>query len=324
MKSGVSVIICTYNGALRLPKTFEYLARQQSDFEWEIILVDNNSSDESSAIAVSVWNQLGRNVPLYVYREAKAGKYYALQLALAKANYEYFVICDDDNGLSEDYLIKVFQLLRDHPEVGAVGGRSIAVVEDGIVLPDWFADYQEGYAIGRQAKVSGYVPIKHGRLWGAGLASRTVLYREVYNTLQLLLLDLKNQSVLTTEDTEYCARLLLRGYRLFYEDSLLLYHYLPKSRLTEFYRDQIYKNFFLASKILDKYRIAIKLKYNKSPKWLFKLRLLIISPLRLVIAKDQRSRDYQTAVLRFLCPFLFGNDVIIRKIKSFSSNKGMI
>jgi len=50
---GISVLVCTYNGAKRLEKTLAHLAAQvtNSTVEWEIILVDNNSTDNTSVIA---------------------------------------------------------------------------------------------------------------------------------------------------------------------------------------------------------------------------------------------------------------------------------
>ena len=38
-RPGISVILCTYNGAAKLPATLDYLAQQNVNglFEWEII-----------------------------------------------------------------------------------------------------------------------------------------------------------------------------------------------------------------------------------------------------------------------------------------------
>jgi glycosyltransferase involved in cell wall biosynthesis len=46
----VSVILCTYNRALTLEKTLYHLADSKAAFDWEVIVVDNNSSDHTGKV----------------------------------------------------------------------------------------------------------------------------------------------------------------------------------------------------------------------------------------------------------------------------------
>ena len=48
--SGISCLICTYNGASRLAETLTCLARQvlPAGTPWEVILVDNASTDATA------------------------------------------------------------------------------------------------------------------------------------------------------------------------------------------------------------------------------------------------------------------------------------
>ena len=59
---GISIIICCYNSAKRLHETLKHLALQQvSDtIHWEVILVNNNSTDATTQIALEIWNGLGQ------------------------------------------------------------------------------------------------------------------------------------------------------------------------------------------------------------------------------------------------------------------------
>ncbi|MGO3307207.1 MAG: glycosyltransferase, partial [Sphingobacterium sp.] len=63
---GVSIIICTYNGAQKLPKTIQALADQNvpDNIPWEIIFVDNNSSDNSQTVAKMNWNNLPKTAKI--------------------------------------------------------------------------------------------------------------------------------------------------------------------------------------------------------------------------------------------------------------------
>jgi glycosyltransferase involved in cell wall biosynthesis len=141
MRKGITVIICTFNGADRLTKTIEHIARQtfSVDVKWEVILADNGSTDGSREIALINWNRHSLSkVPLRVIVESKAGKIYALQHAIQQATYEYLVICDDDNWLSSEYLETAYKLLEAMPEIGAIGGYGIPVT-NGMQLPEWLS-----------------------------------------------------------------------------------------------------------------------------------------------------------------------------------------
>ncbi|NJN42415.1 MAG: glycosyltransferase [Flammeovirgaceae bacterium] len=62
MEEGVSVIICCYNSSSRIEKTLEHLFQQKTNsrLHWEIILVDNASTDQTKATAIKRWSNLGR------------------------------------------------------------------------------------------------------------------------------------------------------------------------------------------------------------------------------------------------------------------------
>ncbi len=51
----VSVVVCTYNRARSLGRTLTALQGQQTapGLTWELVLVDNNSSDDTRAVVTS-------------------------------------------------------------------------------------------------------------------------------------------------------------------------------------------------------------------------------------------------------------------------------
>ena len=103
MASGVSVLICSYNGASRLSKTLEHLALQKvsADILWEIILIDNASTDNTSQIAEEEWHKYSSKTNLRILQEPNAGKNNALDTGINNAIYDLILICDDDNWLNE-------------------------------------------------------------------------------------------------------------------------------------------------------------------------------------------------------------------------------
>ena len=52
-----SIIICCFNSAKRIEPTLGHIAKQNSShFKFEVILVDNNSTDETQTISLNIWN----------------------------------------------------------------------------------------------------------------------------------------------------------------------------------------------------------------------------------------------------------------------------
>ena len=70
MEIGVSVVIVTYNGKSRLSETLKHLALQQSvECPWEVLLIDNNSTDGTAQFAKEYWEGLVSNISLRIILE---------------------------------------------------------------------------------------------------------------------------------------------------------------------------------------------------------------------------------------------------------------
>ncbi|WP_407428820.1 glycosyltransferase family 2 protein [Arcticibacter sp.] len=323
MRKGITIIICTYNGAERLSETIAHIARQSvpETIAWEVILADNGSSDNSIALAGAEWNKYKRvDVPFEVIEESKPGKLHALQHAIEKADFEYLIVCDDDNWLASDYLKTAYSLLDSRPEIAAAGGRGTAVTA-GMLLPDWFKDYHSAYAVGPQAQKTGFLKPRDV-LWGAGLCTRKSVYQKMYRMYPSFLTEHQDKNILSAEDTEYCMRLLLKGYKLYYDASLQYKHFIPDHKLSLEFRDQkLLKGFMDANEILRKYysamRATIKTR-NRPDVW---FALLLITPINYVFSFSKRRAEKAKNTLFFLLPFGIQGDPISEKIRMFMKGK---
>ncbi|WP_222537219.1 glycosyltransferase family 2 protein [Pedobacter polysacchareus] len=318
MNKGITVLVCTYNGATRLAKTIEHLASQKTGpaLKWELIVIDNASKDDSAAVAQTEWNKYNLpSVPFIILSEQKPGKIYALELGAAKAKFEYLLICDDDNWLNPDYLERMYAVLDHHPQVGAVGGQGIAVC-DLPSLPTWFRDYAEGYATGKQRPQTGDATT-NGHLWGAGLGTRTSLYQQMYMGFPSLLTGRLGKQLTAGEDAEYCQRLILADYKLYYDENLIFKHYMPENRLQSEYRVNLFKGFTESNKILHKYYLANALKLKSEKNLLTKMRLLLVTPFRFLTASTIERKEKAKDTLIFLSPFEIGKNTVMLKIKKF-------
>ncbi|MBW3127588.1 glycosyltransferase [Hymenobacter profundi] len=262
---GVSVLVCTYNGGARITETLSHLARQKValGLQWEVILVDNASTDNTLAVATDYWVSSAAPAPLRTYVQPKPGKNYALELAYDEASYSYMCIVDDDNWLAPDYVQNGFDILQSHPEIGLLGGKTAGAFE--VEPPAWFKQYQHYYAVGAPVLYDGNIPrpIDDGpvvgfELWGAGLFVRRSIWEEMTALrFESLLSGRKGKDLVAGEDHElsYIARLL--GYTVWYSSSLSLTHFMTKSRLTAAYRDQLLHACAIGSLQLLPYKYAL-------------------------------------------------------------------
>ncbi|MEM6262154.1 MAG: glycosyltransferase [Bacteroidota bacterium] len=236
MKPGISIIICTYDGSKRLTPVLEHLAQQEvpQKLPWEIVLVDNASTDHTTEIATAQWEALGAPVLLRTCYEATPGKSYAQQTGIKAANYDFLLICDDDNWLAPNYLAVTWELMNDHPEIGILGGKSEPVFE--VVsedIPKWFSEFQTFYAVGKQSKENGDITHKGGSIYGAGMVIRKPYYEYICQQgFEYLLSCRKGSSLLSGGDIELCKAFQLAGFKIWYDDRLKFKHFMTKGRLS--------------------------------------------------------------------------------------------
>lgn len=248
---GLSVIVCCYNSALRLPKTIEHLGKQvvSPEIQWEVVLVDNNSSDNTVEVAKQEWDKYNLDIKLKIVKEVTPGLSFARYKGVKSSTFDYVVFCDDDNWLENNYIDISFEVLNTNKSVSAVGGK-ISPVSD-CEFPFWWNEQAEHYAVGNQLNKSGLAN-QRKYLWGAGLILRKADYLFV-SQQESLLQDRKGNELSSGGDSEICARLLLCGKDLFYCDKLHLKHFISKNRLTEKYLKKLLIGHRESFRVIEKY-----------------------------------------------------------------------
>lgn len=326
LEKGISVIICTYNGADKLPATLDHLRLQSvpASIPWEVIVVDNCSTDGSTAVANRYQKEFGMAVPLRVLSEPQPGKYYALTRGINAARYSYFIVCDDDNWLAKDYIDRAFNILDRNSAIGAAGGQSFPVFEnEHTKIPDWIHKDRERYAIGVQGTASGDVTSRKF-LWGAGMVSRVELYRSFFDKYPSLFVRYgRDEGHFVAEDTEYCLRLILRGYALYYDQDLTLQHFAPNERLTEAYHFQLNQRIDDSFDLIDKYLQATKLFGRLAYSKLNMLRLKLLTPLRVITAMDRKKKRKHKILLQLMYGRGRGPDQAVDEIRNFAMDDSL-
>jgi glycosyltransferase involved in cell wall biosynthesis len=229
MREGVSVLICTHNGAERIKQTLDHLSNQRvsKSFPWEIILVDNASTDGTAQIARSSWKS---EIPLSIIFEKNLGVANARKTGMNACHYSYIGFIDDDNWADENWVETAYTSMEANPNAGAVGGPSEGVFESP--PPDWFFKYAKNYAIGNQYKQSGKIQKPGGLLWGAGMVIRKEIWDYLYQFgFTPLLESRKGKKLMSGEESEILILAKLMGWSLVYEPNLKIQHYMPSPRL---------------------------------------------------------------------------------------------
>lgn len=244
----ISVVICCYNSASRLPRTLEHLKAQRCpEVSWELILVDNRSTDNTADVAQNVWGQ--GPAPLKIVREEKQGLSFARLAGLHAATGEIIALVDDDNWLPPSWLQSVHQLFSEHPDVTIAGGPIDAVC--AIDPPSWFQSYCGNYVIVDLAENSQYM---QRPLPGAGLCLRRRAWLSLIESgFQSLLTDRKGNSLSSGGDAELCYALMIQGHKVYYEKKLRISHFLEAHRLQWSYLLRLQRAFGQQSVILDAY-----------------------------------------------------------------------
>jgi glycosyltransferase involved in cell wall biosynthesis len=233
----ISIVICCYNSAARLPVTLQHIASlERPTGMLEVIIVDNNSKDNTADIASKIWSAFKastEDVSFSVVKEPEPGLSSARRKGIVEAGGEYLIFVDDDNWLDKKFIVHTLELVKAYPRGGVFGGLGIPCFEDQI-KPDWFDELQGYFAVGPQNKVDGDVTFTRGFVFGASSVWKKSILDKII--LEPFILSDRMGSKLTSGgDTELCLKAVIQGYQIIYSKKLVFTHFIPKERLSKEY-----------------------------------------------------------------------------------------
>jgi glucosyl-dolichyl phosphate glucuronosyltransferase len=267
--TSISVVICTWNRSRLLRETLDQMTRLEvpSDVWWELIVVNNNCSDDTDAVLDSFRDRL----PLVRLFEQRAGKSYAANRAVEVAQGDYMVWTDDDVLVDSDWLRAYACAFNKWPEASIFAGAIDPWFEG--TPPQWLRDVFDQVA-------NAYAALDHGPVgfaldrdtypYGANMALRRASHlREPYDTR----LGPRPNSGIRGEELMLVRRLLAKGETGRWVPEARVRHFIPRHRQTLPYLQEY---FFGSGEVLGMVgeRAAKERLMFGRPLWLWKEALL--------------------------------------------------
>lgn len=230
-----SIAIPTYNGESRLPKILERLRSQTNigHLTWEIIIVDNNSKDNTAKVIQKYINNWAESYQLKYYFEPEQGAAFARLHAVKVAQGKLICFLDDDNLPDSNWIASAYSFAQTHPQAGAFSGQIHGDFE--ATPPPNFERIQAFLAIREHGEKPFVFDALNLRLPpGAAIVVRKQAWDESVPSRPLLSGKLPGLMV-QGDDYEPLLYIHKAGWEIWYNPAMHTYHQIPYWRLEKNY-----------------------------------------------------------------------------------------
>ena len=227
----LTVAVCTYNRAERLPRLIGALRKQSCPIPFEILIVDNNSTDHTQEVLAGLLHEKGAK--LRIIKEGKQGIVPARNRAIEESlNRTYLIFLDDDELPLPGFLdAAVDSLENEHAD--CVGGK---VENDfqSVRRPRWLEDNLLGFlAEVNYGNKSFWITDEATPVWTANIAYNTRLFKsglrfdKRYSRV--------GKDIGGGEDVVMFNELLRAGVSIRYRPDMVVKHFVEEWRLCRSY-----------------------------------------------------------------------------------------
>ncbi|MGB6169265.1 MAG: hormogonium polysaccharide biosynthesis glycosyltransferase HpsE [Geitlerinemataceae cyanobacterium] len=230
-----TVAIPTYNGAKRLPEVLAKLKAQiqTESIRWELLIVDNNSTDNTAKLIQSYQQDWFEPYPLEYSLETQQGASFARLKAVREAKGKWVGFLDDDTLPAENWVAAAYRFGERHPKAGAYGSQVHGDYE--VKPPRNFEKIASFFAITeRGSQPHRYEPKMKMLPPSAGLVVLKQAWCESVPQKPFLS-GRSSLSILNSEDLEMVLYMQNAGWEIWYNPEMEIYHKIPRQRLQREY-----------------------------------------------------------------------------------------
>lgn len=223
----LSVVIPTYNRSDLLPQVFDRLKQQITppDLAWEVLVVDNNSTDDTAQVVKDHQSHWPAHIPLKYCFEPRQGAAFARQHGIEQAQGELVGFLDDDNLPRANWVTTAVEFAQQHPQAGAYGGKCRGVFEEE-PLPEVIPLLR--FLVIRDLGPDPFL-FRPDRLQLPPSAGLVVRRKAWLGDVPPVLTG--NYGLTGGEDYEVCLHMAHGGWEIWYCPDLVIDHWIPKERL---------------------------------------------------------------------------------------------
>lgn len=225
----VTVAICCYNAANFLPNLLAQLVKQNCPLPWEILLINNNSTDNSVEI-ISHFSK-SSSIPIRYILESEQGIAFARNRAIKESQASTFLaFIDADELPGKAWLSTAIDSLQNHSS-DCVGGK---IDIDLLTRPKWLCDSLLPF-LGLLDHGSTPMKIINDKtpIWSGNIAYRLSLFKggEPFDTRY----NRKGKGIGGGEDSILFRKLLASNCYMRYEPKMQIVHHIPPEKLRRYY-----------------------------------------------------------------------------------------
>ncbi len=255
----ISVIICTYNRDKFIGEALNCLAKQTlAANEFEIIVVDNRSTDNTASIAKKFITDHPDLQARYVM-EPNKGLSFARNRGIQEARASIITYIDDDAEVSPGFLESIVSFMRANSKVVGVGGKVIPKYSE-TAEPEWISKYLNGY-VGRMD--FGDQPKQFDSTMKYPTGCNMTYTKEILRKAG----GFNNELTFRSDDKYIFHQVTKFSDQIYYVPDAMLYHNIDEDRLSF----QSFKKLFLKSGNEEKIRVRSEIGTMGTVKKFFEL-----------------------------------------------------
>jgi len=231
----ISIIICTYNREKYIYNILQSLAQNDLSTDlYEILLINNNCTDRTEE-KCKLFQQDHPHVAFRYFVELQQGLSYARNRGITEANGDILIYVDDDALVNKKYIRTYYELFLKEKNVFAAGGPIIPKYETE--PPKWMSFFTKELLTGYLYQGNKIGKFKRRYPGGGNAAYRKIVFEKTgYFNVDL---GRKGGNLVGAEEKDIFDKMSAMGMEFYYHPKAILYHIIPKEKLTNDYFNRL-------------------------------------------------------------------------------------